>query len=65
MPKPRVPYATALARLLFAKDVEHLSAVERAQLDVLRALDGDTSDEATYEALARDFPEEAGDVTVH
>jgi hypothetical protein len=58
-------YADALARLLFAKPLEDLTSLQRAELDVLRALDGDDTDEERYADLAADFPEEAGDVTVH
>jgi len=58
-------YADAVARLLFAKPLEDLSPIERAQLDVLRALDGDEADEERYEQLAAGLPEEREGVTVH
>jgi hypothetical protein len=64
MPR-RLMYADALARLLFARPLQDLSPTQRAELDVLRALDMNDDDEESYEALALDWPEEAGDVTVH
>jgi hypothetical protein len=65
MPKRRPKYADALARLMFGKDAAELEPAERAELDVLRALDADASDEDRYEELAVEIvgPTEAD--TIH
>lgn len=64
MPR-RVRYADALARLLFAKPLQDLSPTQRAELDVLRALDGDKADEERYEQLASDLQDEPEGHTIH
>jgi hypothetical protein len=65
MPNHRLSYADALARLLFGKSFSELEPAERAELDVMRALDDDMANEERYEQLASERPEEGGDVTVH
>jgi hypothetical protein len=65
MPKARQSLADALARLIFEKPLAELDRSERAELNFLRALDGDAAEEERYQQLAADLPEEAGDVTVH
>jgi hypothetical protein len=65
MPKRRVAYADALSRFLFAKDVAELTPAERAELDVLRAMDADEADERRYEQLATEFPDETRRDTLH
>jgi hypothetical protein len=47
------------------KSLSLIDRSERAELNFLRALDGDAADEEGYEQLAGDRREEAGDVTVH
>jgi hypothetical protein len=59
MPKPRLMYADVLARLLFAKSVDDLSATERAEFEILRALESDEDDERRYEELADARAEES------
>jgi len=65
MPKCRQAIADALARLIFEKPFAELNRSERAELNFLRALDGDAEDEAQNEQLAADQPEEAVGVTLH
>jgi hypothetical protein len=65
MPKRRIRYADALSHLLFGKPAEDLTAVELAELDVLRALDADDRDEKRYEQLAAELPEERDGETLH
>jgi hypothetical protein len=64
MPR-RLMYADALARLLFAKPLQDLSLTQRAELDVLRAIDGDEADEERYEQLAADIEDESQGHTIH
>jgi hypothetical protein len=45
MPKCRQAFADALARLVFQKPLAELDRSERAELNFLRALDGDAADE--------------------
>src|SRR3954469_24914562 len=52
-----------LSHLLFEKPVERLTEAERADFDHLLSLDA--VDEAYYERLAEDYPEEDGDATRH
>jgi hypothetical protein len=52
MPKCRDAFADALARLLFQKPLADLDRSERAELNFLRALEGDAADEKRYEQLA-------------
>jgi hypothetical protein len=65
MPKCRVAFANALARLIFDKPLAELDRSERAELNFQRALEADAHDEERYEELSAELPEEAGDVTVH
>jgi hypothetical protein len=65
MPIRRLPYADALAHVLFGKSFCELEPAERAELDTLRAFDSDDADEERYEQLALELPEEAGDATLH
>jgi hypothetical protein len=65
MPRCRQAFADALARLIFEKPLAELDRSERAELNFLRALDGDAADEERYEELAAELPKEAGDATVH
>jgi hypothetical protein len=48
MPKCRQAIADALARLFFEKPLAELDRSERAELNFLRALDGDAADEERY-----------------
>lgn len=50
-----------LARLLFEKPIERLDGDERADLERLLALDA--SDDARYERLAAEYPEDDVDAT--
>jgi len=63
MPKCRVAFADALARLLFDKPLAELDRSERAELNFLRALDADAADEERYEELAGDG--ESSRETIH
>jgi hypothetical protein len=63
MPR-RNTYADALARLLFAKPLQDLTPQQRAELDVLRAIDGDQADEERYEQLA-EWQDESEGQTLH
>jgi hypothetical protein len=65
MLKPRLPYADALSRLLFAKAVKDLTPLERAQFDILRAMEADKADEARYEQLGADLLDESEGKTLH
>jgi hypothetical protein len=65
MSKQRLSNADALARLLFAKPLEELDPAERANLELLRALDEDALDEKRYQELAAQRPEEGGDNSLH
>jgi hypothetical protein len=65
MPKCRVAFADALARLLFDKPLAELDRSERAELNFLRALHGDAADEERYEQLAAEQVEQPEGVTVH
>ena len=65
MPKCRQAIADALARLIFEKPFADLDRTERAELNFLRALDGDAEDAEHYEQLATDQPEQAVGVTLH
>jgi len=60
MPKCRVAFADALARLLFDKPLADLDRSERAELNFLRALDADAADEDRYEELASESSESSG-----
>jgi hypothetical protein len=64
MLKCRVAFADALARLLFDKPLAELDRSERAELNFLRALDGDAADEERYEELANERGESIGQ-TIH
>jgi hypothetical protein len=64
MPR-RLRYADALARVLFSKPLDALSHAERAELDVLRALDADGANEEPYEQLASGLEAEADGRTIH
>jgi hypothetical protein len=64
MPKCRVAFADALARLLFDKPLADLDRSERAELNFLRALDADAADEDRYEELANECSESSGK-TIH
>ena len=64
MPKCRVAFADALARLLFDKPLADLDRSERAELNFLRALEADAADEDRYEELARE-PSESSGKTIH
>ena len=64
MPKCRVAFADALARLLFDKPLADLDRSERAELNFLRALDADAADEDRYEELASEASESSGK-TIH
>jgi hypothetical protein len=64
MPKCRVAFADALARLLFDKPLADLDRSERAELNFLRALDADAADEDRYEELASESSESSGK-TIH
>jgi hypothetical protein len=64
MPKCRVAFADALARLLFDKPLADLDRSERAELNFLRALDADAADEDRYEELASEGSESSGK-TIH
>jgi hypothetical protein len=65
MPKCRVAFADALARLLFDKPLADLDRSERAELNFLRALEADAADEERYEELAGEGLDESRGVTVH
>jgi hypothetical protein len=66
MPKRRRPvFADALAHLMFRKPLDQLDRYERAELDVIRAMEADAADRDREEQLAREFPEERGDHTLH
>jgi hypothetical protein len=65
MPKCRQAIADALARLIFEKPLAELDRSERAELNFLRALDGDAADEERYEQLAAEQVEQREGVTVH
>ncbi len=65
MPKCRQAIADALARLIFEKPLAELDRSERAELNFLRALDGDAADEEGYEQLAAEQVEQREGVTVH
>lgn len=65
MIKCRQALADALARLIFEKPLAELDRSERAELNFLRALDADLSDEEWYEQLVADGMDEAGPPTVH
>ena len=64
MPKCRVAFADALARLLFDKPLADLDRSERAELNFLRALEADAADEERYEELASESSESSGK-TIH
>jgi hypothetical protein len=50
----RTAFADALARLVFRKSPSELSDTERADLELLRALEGDAADEVEYEGLSNE-----------
>jgi len=63
MPMSERPSSRILVRLLFGKPIERLTKLELADFEHLLSLD--EVDEAHYERLAEEYPEEDGDATRH